>query len=127
MQDTGTCLVDMIHACAIKRTSGKNGEKLASLTYIQRAEARPKTMPAPPPPPRAAKPARERAPWATWHRTSAGRRPEENEAGGAKYAPRAHGCATARALEIRRVFENRFTTSNVMAQRRGLGLSGSLP
>ena len=60
--------------------------KLASLTYIQRAEARPKTMPTPPPPPRAAKPARERAPWATWHRTSAGRRPEGNEAGGAAHA-----------------------------------------
>ena len=62
--------------------------KLASLTYIQRAEARPKTMPTPPPLPRAAKPARERAPWATWRwrRASAGRRPEENEADGAKYA-----------------------------------------
>ena len=59
-------------------------------------------------------------------RASAGRRPEENEAGGAKYAPRTNGCATARALEIRRVFGNRCTTSNVMAPRHGLGLSGSL-
>ena len=69
-----------------EKARNRSYHKLASLTYIQRAEARPKTMPTPPPPPRAAKPARERAPWATWHRTSAGRRPEENEAGGAKYA-----------------------------------------
>ena len=101
-----------------EKARNRSYHKLASLTYIQRAEARPKTMPTPPPPPRAAKPARERAPWATWHRTSAGRRPEENEAGGAKYAARTHGCGTARALEIRRVFENRFTTTNVMASRR---------
>ena len=101
-----------------EKARNRSYHKLASLTYIQRAEARPKTMPTPPPPPRAAKPARERTPWATWYRTSAGRRPEENEAGGDAYAPRARGCATARALEIRRVFENRFTTSNVMALRR---------
>ena len=69
-----------------EKARNRSYHKLASLTYIQRAEARPKTMPAPPPPPRAAKPARERAPWATWHRTSAGRRPEENEAGGAAHA-----------------------------------------
>ncbi len=31
MEDTGTCLVDMIHACAIKRTSGRGGEKLTAV------------------------------------------------------------------------------------------------
>ena len=43
----------------LRREKARNraDHKLASLTYIQRAEARPKAMPAPPPPPRAAKPA----------------------------------------------------------------------
>ena len=91
-------------------------ERGASLTYKKRAEALPQTMPTPPPPPRAGKPARRRGPWATWHRTSAVFAPRQIEAGGATPAPRMGGCATARALEIRRVFENRFTTSNVMAQ-----------
>ena len=60
--------------------------------------------------------ARDRGPWPTCQGTSTGRAPRQIEAGGATPAPRMGGCATARALEIRRVFENRFTTSNVMAQ-----------
>ena len=75
-----------------EKARNRSYHKLASLTYIQRAEARPKTMPAPPPPPRAAKPARERAPWATWHRTSTGRAPRQFEAGGATPAPGTSGC-----------------------------------
>ena len=88
----------------------------ARLTYRKRAEALPQTMPTPPPPPRAGKPARRRGPWVTWHRTSAVSAPRQIEAPGATHAWRTGGCVTARALEIRRVFENRFTTSNVMAQ-----------
>ena len=34
-----------------EKARNRSYHKLASLTYIQRAEARPKTMPAPPPPP----------------------------------------------------------------------------
>ena len=43
------------------------------------------------------------------------------------YAARTGGCGTARGVDSRRVFENRFTRSNVMAQRRGSGSPGSLP
>ena len=45
---------------------------------------------------------------------------------GGRYAARTGGCGTARALEIRRVFGNRLSIANVMAQRRRLGLPGSL-
>jgi hypothetical protein len=74
-------------------------------------------MHTPPPPPRAGKPARGRGPWATWHRTSAVFEPGQIEAGGATPAARTGGCGTARALEIRRVFVNRFSTSR--PQSRG--------
>ena len=43
------------------------------------------------------------------------------------YAPGTRRCATPRGVDSRRVFENRFTRSNVMAQRRGSGSPGSLP
>ena len=46
---------------------------------------------------------------------------------GGRYAARTGGCGTARGVDSRRVFENRFTRSNVMAQRRGSGSPGSLP
>ena len=42
------------------------------------------------------------------------------------YAARGGRCGPPRGVDSRRVFENRFTRSNVMAQRRRLGLPGSL-
>ena len=42
------------------------------------------------------------------------------------YAARTGGCGTARGVDSRRVFENRLSIANVMAQRRGSELSGSL-
>ena len=42
------------------------------------------------------------------------------------YAARGGRCGPTRGVDSRRVFENRFTRSNVMAQRRGSELSGSL-
>ena len=42
------------------------------------------------------------------------------------YAARGGRCGPPRGGDSRRVFENRFTRSNVMAQRRRLGLPGSL-
>ena len=114
------------HSCGSRARENRQIELEQASEPSSKPRHPPKPCPPPPPPPRAEKPARQRAPWTTWHRTSAVFAPRQIEAGGATPAARMGGCGRVRALEIRRVFENRFTTSNVMAEGPRSGLSGSL-